>query len=516
MTPSQESELLSFADEDSAEERTARSPGWKVLIVDDEEEVHSVTRLALHGFEFASRELDLLSAYSASQARQQLVAEPGIALILLDVVMESEHAGLELVRFIREEIENPFVRIILRTGQPGQAPERQVVTRYDINDYKEKTELTAQKLFTVVYTALSSYRALTSLDANRRGLAKVIDASASILERHSLETFIQGVIEQVAALLFLDRDLLFVRASGLATTLIDGQQVIVATTGQEKSYVGRDPREVLPPAVNAVIQETLRRRANVVLPNVFCGYIATHTGTTAAVYVSSGYALPPPDQHLIDLFFRNVTIGLENLQLRREVEAAQKEAVFMLAGAVETRSLETGNHVRRVGEYSAELGILAGLGEREAEVLRAAAPLHDVGKIGIPDQVLNHPSRLEAEQWTWMQLHAEIGARLLGDSQSNILQAASIIAAQHHENWDGSGYPGRLVGEDIHLYGRIVAIADVFDALVSRRSYKPAWPLDEVKEYMLAQKGKKFDPTLIDLLMASFDTFVQIKDGLPD
>jgi len=515
MSNAQGSDLLSFAEEYPPVEEP-HLPRWKVLIVDDEKDVHSVTRLALDGFEFAGRGLELQSAYSAGQARELLEAQSDVALILLDVVMESDQAGLELVRFVREEINDPFVRIILRTGQPGQAPEREVVTLYDINDYKEKTELTAQKLFTVVYTALSAYRSLTSLDANRRGLTKVIEGCSSILKHQSVETFVQRVIDQVAALLFLDQDALFVKVSGLVTELVAGRQVIIAATGQELAYVGQDPHEVLSPEVNRIIQETLRRRRSLVFPRSFCGYLSTQTGTEGVVFVASSGPLEPPDMELIELFFRNVTIGLENLHLRHDVEVAQKEVVFLLAGAVETRSHETGNHVRRVGDYSAQLATLAGLGEREAEILRAAAPLHDVGKIGIPDRVLNHPSRLEAESWECMQAHAELGTRLLSGSNSRILKASAVIAAQHHENWDGSGYPAGLAGEDIHIYGRIVAIADVFDALASKRAYKEAWPMEQVSDWISGQAGKKFDPGLARLFLDNFALFAGIRERLPD
>ena len=137
---------------------TRALPPWKVLIVDDEPEVHNVTRLVLGNFRFADRRLQFLSAHSAAEARELLKTHHDAAVVLLDVVMESEQAGLQLVRSIREELGNPFVRIVLRTGQPGQAPEQEVIATYDINDYKEKTELTAPKLATTMYTALRAYR----------------------------------------------------------------------------------------------------------------------------------------------------------------------------------------------------------------------------------------------------------------------------------------------------------------------------------------------------------------------
>ena len=158
---------------------------WKVLIVDDEEEVHVVTRLVLGDIIFEDRRIVCLSAHSAQEGYEMLAASPDIAVVLLDVVMETNQAGLELVQRIREEINNPFVRIVLRTGQPGQAPEREVITRYDINDYKHKTELTAQRLFTTVIAALRAYRGLRTIDRSKRGLEYIIGISRDIFRMQS-------------------------------------------------------------------------------------------------------------------------------------------------------------------------------------------------------------------------------------------------------------------------------------------------------------------------------------------
>jgi CheY-like chemotaxis protein len=161
--------------------RQARAP-WKVLIVDDEDEVHQVTRLVLQRFEFEGRSLQLMHARSGAEACTAVATHPDTALVLLDVVMEDDHAGLAVVRHIRETLGNRLVRIVLRTGQPGQAPEHEVISTYDINDYKEKTELTAQKLKTLVFATLRSYRDLLIIDANRHGLERVIQASTRIFE----------------------------------------------------------------------------------------------------------------------------------------------------------------------------------------------------------------------------------------------------------------------------------------------------------------------------------------------
>ncbi|MGV6827026.1 MAG: DUF3369 domain-containing protein [bacterium] len=510
-------DFLTFVDDDESTEsgNDAVEP-WKVLVVDDEEEVHAVTKLALTDFEFAGRGLKLFSAHSAAEAKTLLSTHRDIAIALIDVVMESDHAGLDLVRYIRQEQENEFIRIILRTGQPGQAPERQVVQEYDINDYKEKTELTTQKLFSAVYTALGSYRSLIELEENRTGLVKIIDASADLLEKRSLQQFIQGVLEQISALMHLDRKSVFVQKLGVSAHENHVEQIILAATGPEQALVGKDPREVLSTEMNAEIQAVLDSGQTVLEDDKFIGYFRSSTDSEAVVYIASSEPLSLPNQHLLEIFLRNISIGLEHLHLHEEIEATQHEIVYMLGDAVESRSKETANHVRRVAEISRQLALLFELEEYAATILHAAAPLHDVGKIGIPDAILEKPGKLNEEEWEVMKTHAQLGADLLNRSRKPVMQAGAIVAKQHHENWDGSGYPEGLKAEEIHVFGRIVAIADVFDALCSARCYKKAWPIDEAFAYMAEESGKKFDPRLIALMLENRQTFVSIQERFPD
>lgn len=176
-------------------------PPWRILIVDDDHEVHSVTRYALRKVEFRGRPLELLSAYSASEALTMLRAEPDVALVLLDVVMETEDAGLHLVRAIREDLDDTAVRIILRTGQPGQAPEENVIVDYDVNDYKPKTELTAQKLFTTVIAALRAYDSITAIEANRRGLRRMVAMDDHLRPGLGIEAYAHAVLEEAGPIL---------------------------------------------------------------------------------------------------------------------------------------------------------------------------------------------------------------------------------------------------------------------------------------------------------------------------
>ncbi len=190
----------------------------------------------------------------------------------------------------------------------------------------------------------------------------------------------------------------------------------------------------------------------------------------------------------------------ETVRIRtQELKDTQLEVVHRLARAAEHRDNETGAHIIRMAHFAVALGRAAGMSEDECDVLFHATPMHDVGKLGIPDRILLKPGKLDPEEFEIMKQHTVIGAQLLSNSHSPVLQMGEVIALTHHEKWNGSGYPNRLAGKDIPLVGRICAIADVFDALSSKRCYKDAWPLDKTLKEIHSLIGKQFDPHLVDL-----------------
>lgn len=202
----------------------------------------------------------------------------------------------------------------------------------------------------------------------------------------------------------------------------------------------------------------------------------------------------------------------ETSAYEQEIELAQKELIVTMGTLLETRSNETGNHVQRVCEYSALLAKLLGLDNKEQDLIFIAASMHDIGKVAIADNILHKPGKLSPSEYDTMQQHAEIGYQILKSSKRPIIQTAAEIARYHHEWWNGEGYPKQLKGEEIPLYARIVAIADVFDALGSERAYKQHWPLDDVFEYLKSGSGKQFDPKLIDLVVNNAESFLKIRN----
>jgi len=208
--------------------------------------------------------------------------------------------------------------------------------------------------------------------------------------------------------------------------------------------------------------------------------------------------------------------SLSNALLNEEIEKTQKEIIFLMAEIGESRSKETGNHVKRVAEISKLLARLYGMSKEEAELIKLASPMHDIGKVAIPDAILLKPAKLTEEEFERMKEHAAIGYHLLKNSERRIIKASAIIAHQHHEKWNGRGYPQGLKGEDIHPYGRISAIADVFDALASVRYYKPAWDYERIINLFREERGQHFDPKMTDIFLDNFTDFVKILEKYKD
>lgn len=206
----------------------------------------------------------------------------------------------------------------------------------------------------------------------------------------------------------------------------------------------------------------------------------------------------------------------EIVALQKKTVSVQKELIHLLGDAIETRSGETGNHVKRVAKMSYLLAHLLGLSAEECEMIEIISPMHDIGKIGIPESILEKPGRLTEEEWTIMRSHVNIGFTILSASEGKILNYAAIIALEHHERWDGTGYPQGKAQENIHLYARITTVVDVFDALLSSRCYKSAWPIEDVTDFFIKEQGKQFDPYLTTLLLDNLDRFTAIRLAYPD
>ncbi len=508
-----------FAEEDESSPTPAKSsaPPWRILIVDDDQQVHAVTRLVLADMSYHGRSVEFLSVYSGLEARAALVEYTDIAVVFLDVVMETDDAGLRLAHYIRQDLGNLAIRIILRTGQPGQAPERQVIEQYEINDYKAKGELTADKLYTAAATALRSYRHITALESSRRGLEKIIDASASLFEARSMGQFIEGVVLQLRSLIPGARGLLLCTSSTRSrrnpTAPLSFQ--VVAGAGAFEGYQGRAIEEALSVDICQEILDAHRTQYNLFLEDRCVIICRSREYAASAVYLAGHPPLEPIDRQLLEIFCNKVAIGLDNVYLHEQLLATQRATVHALGKLAEYKDEVTGDHVQRVGRIARRiaermrvLGFYSEtLTDDYIERIELAAMLHDVGKVAIPDAILQKPGPLDPDQRANMQRHAAVGGSILTEAAGLVdrptyLSMGAEIAQGHHERFDGQGYPAGLSGQDIPLAGRITAVADIYDALIHERQYKPAWPKEKAINLIREEEGRHFDPKVVEAFLS--------------
>ncbi|WED24921.1 DUF3369 domain-containing protein [Vibrio sp. JC009] len=488
---------------------------WTILLVDDDYQMHQITQLALNGFEFRGRKLELISAYSGEEAKKIFQEREGIALALVDVVMETDHAGLDLIKYIRNDLKNRMTRLVLRTGQAGQAPEDLVIQEYEIDDYKEKTELTTQKLRTLLYSMLRSYLDLCIIEEQKKGLSQVIEASANVQNTNTLKTYATAVLGQVTSLLNLEASAFYcvVPASQDES---ERRALTLAATGEYVECYPKFSLDLLPELVAERCQKVLDEKETMYYSDACIFYSFNDRGISSLLYINLNADLTDLERQLLDIYMQNISLTFENLNLMIDLQETSKELVYSLANAVEARSKETGTHVQRVATMSEMLGRYYGLPEQEVTMIKHASPLHDIGKVAVPDHILHKPGKLDNGEWAEMQKHVEYGIDILKSSKRELIVLAREIATFHHEKWDGTGYPNQLSGEDIPVAGRITALADVFDALGSLRCYKDRWSDEEIKKEITSQRGKHFQPELVDIMLENWDEFVAVREMYPD
>lgn len=492
------------------EKETTRSTlRWKIIIADDEEDVHTLTKTVLKNFEYNGKGIEFISTYNAPETIAALQEHSDVAMILLDVVMDTDDAGLIVAKKIREELKNNLIQIILRTGQAGSAPETDVVVNYAINDYKEKTELTSKKLLTTIITALRSYTTLKSVESNKKGLQQIINASETLYKKSSSQLLSQGILTQILSLLKIDHDALLVEhMDSISIEKKDQSYSIINSAGV---YEGIEDFDSLDDKVKNLINDVIKTKKSIFKEYVCIGYLEIDAHQSNIIYISSYENIREMDRSLIEVFFNHSSVALNNIKLNEEMFSTQKKLIEVLGDVVEKRYVDDPNHIKRVAEMSYLLAIKIGLSEEEASILRMVSPMHDVGKIGISDAILLKPAKLTEDEFETMKNHSTIGYDILKGTGKKTLDIAALVAYEHHEKWDGTGYPMNKKGEDITMYGRITAIIDVYDALANKRCYKDAWDKSEIIDYISSQKAKQFDPKLVEVFLENIDDFISIQ-----
>lgn len=317
MSRTADDELFSFDTEGHGEHPEQNKECWQILIVDDDQDVHQSTCFALANTQILGRPLHFLHAYSASEAMRMLAEQPQVAVILLDVVMESEHAGLHLVRRIRQELDNSETRIILRTGQPGYAPELEAIRDYDINDYKTKSELTRNRLYTALTTAIRSYEQIHTINASRRGLNMVIRASSHLLARQGVSEFAAGIITQLCGLLGLPPEGLVCAYDHKDSP---ASALIVAAAGNLTTCIDKQLGELPNRQLAAALKQALAERRNLYTDDSTTLFFPGQSHHHMAAYLRTERPLSELDKQLLEVFCSNIVVTLDNVLLLNQLQ----------------------------------------------------------------------------------------------------------------------------------------------------------------------------------------------------
>jgi len=501
----------------------------RILVVDDEIVIRELMSDILSDEGFS---VDL--APNGRVALDMIKSDPEFVVLFTDIMMP-EMDGIELIREARKVA--PALVPIVMTGYATLETARAAV-KEGVYDYVLKP-FNLSEIKMAVNNALERCR-LTTENARLLEITELFHISesiASIREEESLLDFVlRAALERVKA----SRGSLMLVTNGgkrltIARSLGLPEECLGTSVEVGKSISGWVAENVQPLLVqdireNPLMEEMshqlkdgsfisvpLERKASPMDPSSFTD--PDMPKVVAVLNVTekkTGGHFTEGDLKMLSIVANHAAAALENVRLIRDIEDAQREIVFTLGEIVETRSRETGYHVKRVAEYSKLLALRSGLTMAEAEVLRLASPLHDVGKVGIPDAILNKPGKLTPEEYDTIKNHAQIGYDMLKLAKGRVLQAAAIIALQHHERFDGKGYPQLLAGKDVHVFGRITGIADVFDALGVERVYKKAWDIDRILDYFREQRGQQFDPELVDVFFANIEEILAIRDAFPE
>jgi signal transduction histidine kinase/response regulator of citrate/malate metabolism len=390
----EQDDVLHLIDDTGTAPEASSARKWKVAVIDDDPAVHEGTRFALSDYCLHGQTLEILSAYSAAEGRTLMRAHPDIAAVLLDVIMETDAAGLDLVEYIRNELGNETVRIILRTGQPGQAPERRVIVQYDINDYKAKTELTADKLFTSLTAALRSYQQLERMVQTRRGLEIIIDAASTLYDFKSMQRLAEGVLTQLASLLNVD-------CAGILVLRDDGSSSgsdfsVLAGSGCYSRFIGTIGSKSLDPDLRQMVEAAFQRRKNEFADHRSVLYLRTGSGREVVVLLQAERPLSETDRALVEIFSSRLSIAFDNVILYQQLQEANTQLEDRVAQR--TRALMQANRrlssqwlrLQRANGFKNEilgtvahdlknpLGVILGRTEMLVELITASASKESV------------------------------------------------------------------------------------------------------------------------------------------
>ncbi|ODN30332.1 HD domain-containing phosphohydrolase [Fervidobacterium thailandense] len=448
---------------------------FSIMVVDDSKTVRAEIRSILSKVQFEGEKLEIHEAEGFEDFKTRYEPDK-YALVLTDLVMEEEQSGIRVVNYIRHELGDAKTRIVLMTANPEKVPLELLENDCDVNYFLEKKTLSELSLKICVIAMLKAYKNVIAFEKALGALENIVESSkARPLEETLIQTFFQ----------------------------IRSFLILKNPTLEVGGVIYLDGVKIFPP------EFVSRQKSGNSYNHIFETDIA---GKRIRMEITSSKRLSDVDVDYIN----SLLSSLKRAYFYSEMSDIESDLVLRLANLIEVRSEETGNHVKRVAEISHVLAIESGFDPTQANLLRQASALHDIGKVGIPDHILNKPGKLDEREFAIIKEHTLIGFEILRNSRLKTFELGALVALQHHERWDGTGYPYGLSGSEIALEARIVEIADVFEALTHNRCYRPAWPVEKAVEYIVEMSGKQFDPALVEIFRKKLKDIVDILETFKD
>jgi response regulator RpfG family c-di-GMP phosphodiesterase len=487
-------------------------PPWKVMVVDDDVGVHEATRMALQKIRFRGRGIEFIDAYSGAEACRMLGEHDDVAVVFLDVVMETDDAGLRAARQIRDD-GHALVRIILRTGHPGYAPEQQVVVDYDIHDYKEKTSLDYNKLFTCLISALRAYADLQRIEQHRRGLLSVLEA-VSWFDFRALQRYLSRMLAEL---------------SGIAGVEVD--DLVLAMRSRKRFEAAAAGGGDLPfvRLVDCIAGQQLSADENRFIADSFdagecrCGttgstFHVSAFGIELVIFSRDPGALPRADAVMLELFLNKVAQALDNhgtfSTILSERDSLMRAFVMLGErwGGHDTREVARIQNLTRLTaeRLQVRMDFPEEIDDWFVYSIATASSLHDLGLTEVPHRLFESPTALTAEERSIVREHVNAGVRMLHERLAGLIDSrlytmAEAVVRQHHERHDGSGYPEGIGGDRIAVAARIVSVVDTYVAMTSDRAYRRAHSQFETLQYIRQGRGSLFDPRVADAFLEALD-----------
>lgn len=446
-------ELDFLSDENEFKHKNKRfHTPYQILIADDDEDMHRATKLLLKNFKFEERTLEFIDTYTGDETIRVLNEREDIAVVLLDVVMESKVAGLEVVDYIRKIKQNHSIRIILRTGQPGEAPEEKVIEEYDINDYRLKSELTAQRLYTSMYEALRSYRDIMVLEHSKASLARMIKMSSNLFSQESIEDIYTCILDQLLCSKDIQPSAVYFREKcqdcGLVFLERETYGTIIAATGRYRNFLGKNIKEVPELEEIQTKAENLMSNNQDAFSHMDKGYLISKTsnvGLKSFIYIESIEF--DFDINLIEDYLSNYSKALDNYLMNQELIDTQKELISLLVDTIDTRCSEIGQHVVRVGKIGELIASEIGLNMDVKKIINISSRLHDVGGSSLFLNPVQHYSEKSVDS-----------------DEMYIIKKAAIIAGTINKEREKEGYPLGITKDMLITIAEIMFLADFYDS----------------------------------------------------